>query len=428
MAPFTKRSATAGRNPDHCYDTAREFARSRLTSPRVSLMHTIWDFRCASKHDLYYFIDESGNTGLNIFDAAQPKLYYGVLGCHANLDVIAEPLLQEVRETLGVKRIHASELGVGRLTIIADKLTAFSKKNDVRFSLLKVAKPDHAIISFFDQVFDSGMNDAIPWHHYFTPLRYVLLFKVAYLFDEDLAKAAWAARLEQNPARCAGMLVKLCAELLERVPRLPDPRSRDLINGALRWTAANPEKISYGSSNRESTLAISPNLVGFQSCMYAMATQSSKRGRQVRRITVDRQTEFNKAQAELADIYEKLRAHSHKTDMGPGMPSFDYSMMPVVPPTFTPGDESAGLELVDVTLWVAKRLEEKKEVSRELQNLFQMQVRRGLGEECSLKALNERWRHLAFLPNPQQPLPAELAKHFEEQEAQRRKTVAGLDD
>lgn len=269
-------------------------------------------------------------------------------------------------------------------------------------------------------------DDAIPWHHYFTPLRYVLLFKVAYLFDERLAKAAWAARLEQNPARCATMLVKLCADLLARVRQLPDQRSRDLIKGALKWTAANPEKKSYGSSNRESTLAISPNLVGFQSCMYAMATQSSKRGRQVRRITVDRQTEFNRAQGELAEIYEKLRIHAHKSDMGPGMPSFDYSMMPVVPPTFMPGDESAGLELVDVTLWIAKRLEEKKEISRELRELFQMQAKRGLGEECSLKALSERWRHLAHLPNPQQPFPAEFAKYFEEQEAKRQATIATL--
>lgn len=282
------------------------------------------------------------------------------------------------------------------------------------------------MISFFDQVFDSGMNDAIPWHHYFTPLRYLLLSRVASLFDDSLAKAAWAARLEQNPARCAAMLVKLCADLFARVGELPEQRSRDLIGGALKWASANPEKISYGSSNRESTLAISPNLVGFQSCMYTMATQSSKRGKQVRRITVDRQTEFNKAQGELAEVYEKLRLHAHKSDMGPGMPSFDYSMMPVVPPTFMPGDESAGLELVDVTLWIAKRLEEKKETSRELRELFQVQARRGLGEECSLKALSKRWRHLAHLPNPQQPLPAEFAKHFEEQEAKRQAIIAAL--
>lgn len=103
---------------------------------------------------MYYYIDESGNTGLNLFDANQPKLFYGVLGCSANLDVIAEPLLTELRKELGVRRIHAAELGVGRLIPIAKRIADFSKKHDRRFFLLAVTKEDHAVISFYDQVFD----------------------------------------------------------------------------------------------------------------------------------------------------------------------------------------------------------------------------------------------------------------------------------
>jgi hypothetical protein len=154
---------------------------------------------------MYCFIDESGNTGLELFDPNQPTLYYGLLTAPANLDLVAEPLLKELRHSLGVKRVHANELGVGRLATIAEKLIRFSRKNDLRFSLLKVTKPDHAIICFFDQVFDSGMNKAVPWHHYFTPLRYVLVFKVAHLFDENLAKDAWKAagnEIRRVPRRC----------------------------------------------------------------------------------------------------------------------------------------------------------------------------------------------------------------------------------
>ena len=79
-------------------------------------------------------------------------------------------------------------------------LGRFALKRDVRFSLYKVVKPDHAIITFFDQVFDSGVNKAVRWDHYWTPLRYPLLFKVAYLFDE-----VFALRVEKdaegNPSR-----------------------------------------------------------------------------------------------------------------------------------------------------------------------------------------------------------------------------------
>jgi len=143
---------------------------------------------------VYCFIDESGNTGLELFDPNQPILYYGLLIAQANLDVVAEPLLKDLRRSLGV------------------------------------------------------------------------------------------------------------------------------------------------------------NLIGFQQVLHTIALQSSARGRVVRRITVDRQTEFNGAQGELAVWYQKLRGH--ETSMGPGMPTFDYSHMPEVPPTFTPGDASAGLELVDITLWI----------------------------------------------------------------------------
>jgi hypothetical protein len=373
---------------------------------------------------MYYFIDESGNTGLNLFDANQPVLYYGVLGCQSNLDIVAEPLLTEVRRSLGVRRLHANELGVARLTTVAGQLARFSKKNDLRFSLYKVAKPDHAVISFFDQVFDSGMNDAVPWSSYWTPLRYILLFKVNYLFDEELAKESWSIRREQHPGRCAARLRDLCQKLLIRVDRLPDARSREIISGALKWAAANPEKISYGVGNYDSALQISPNLIGFQQVLAGIAQQSTARGKAVRRITVDQQTEFNGAQAELADIYTKMRGISH--EMGPGMPKADFSNMPETPPVFLPGDQSAGLELVDVTLWIAKRLEEKKPISDELRALFWSQAKRGITDEVSFVGLERRWQHIAYLPEPAGPLAEEMIRFREKEEERRLGAIDGL--
>lgn len=374
---------------------------------------------------MYCYVDESGNTGLNIFDKDQPTLYYGIINARTNLDVIAEPLLKDLRQNLGVERIHAADLGVARLTTIADRLIHFSKKNDLRFSLLRVKKPDHSIICFFDQVFDSGMNKAVSWIHYFTPLRYVLLFKMASLFDEALAKDAWKARRETNTARSAQMLVKLCDELLKRVEKLQDARSRELVSGALKWAAVNPQEISYGAGNYDAALQISPNLIGFQQVLQTIASQSSAQNRKVKKIVVDRQNEFNNAQGELADIYSKMKGL--KTGLGPGMPELDFSFMPEMPPTFTPGDASAGLELVDITLWIAKRFFEKKSISEELKALFRMQGKRGLFDEVSLEAIEKRWRHLLHLPDPEGPLPPEMQRRIEEMEAQRKKEVASFD-
>lgn len=357
---------------------------------------------------MYCYVDERGNTGNKLFDPAQPVLYYGLITSKTNLDVSAEPLLRAARAKLGVKRLHANELGVGRLSEVAMSLGRFALKRDVRFSLYKVVKPDHAIITFFDQVFDSGVNKAVRWDHYWTPLRYPLLFKVAYLFDEETAKAAWAARTEINPARAAEALQNLCATLQDRIHRLPDARSRELISGALNWAAANPFEISYGVGNKDSALQISPNLVGFQQVLQSAAAQAQKQSRQVRQIVVDRQTQFNRAQGELAEIYRAMRGHKHS--MGPGMPELDMTNMPEVPPDFRPGDESAGLELVDVVLWVAKRWQEDKPLSPELGEMFNAFAKRGGTDEVSLSGLEHRWSFLATLPVPDSPLPDDLTK------------------
>lgn len=370
---------------------------------------------------MYCYVDESGNTGTNLFDTAQPVLYYGLITSRTNLDVTAEPLLRAAREKLNVKRLHANELGVSRLSEVAPSLGHFALKRDVRFSLYKVVKPDHAIITFFDQVFDAGLNKAVPWHHYWTPLRYVLVFKVAHLFDNDTARAAWAARQERNSAKAAEALRRICATLKSRLNRLPDVRSRELISGALTWAAANPFEIDYGVSNKDTALQISPNLVGFQQVLQAAAAQAQKQSRQVRRIVVDRQTQFNRAQGELADFYRRLRGHNHS--MGPGMPELDMTNMPEVPPDFCPGDESAGLELVDVVLWVAKRWQEEKPLSQELAKMFDAFAKRGGTNEVSLKGIESRWRFLANLPDPDGPLPDELTRQIARWEEERIRAV-----
>ncbi|MAZ03671.1 MAG: hypothetical protein CMN56_11090 [Sneathiella sp.] len=373
---------------------------------------------------MFCFVDESGNTGLNLFDENQPVLYYGVITSKVNLDVVAEPMLSRLRNQLGVERLHANELGVARLSNVALEIAEYSKKRDIRFSLFKVSKPDHAVISFFDQVFDSGMNKAISWQHYFTPLRYVLLFKVAYLFDEEIAQMAWTARQERNPERCSKKLREICSILLDRVHRLPDQRSRELISGGLKWASTNPFEIEYGVGNKDTALQISPNLVGFQQVLQHIDQQAGRQSRKVRSITVDRQTQFNKAQGELADIYQKMKGL--KADMGPGMPSIEWSNMPEVPPEFRSSDESAGLELVDLTLWIAKRMTENKPLSPELVSLFYVQAKRGQTDEVSFDGLNRRWKHLSELPVPDEPLSDEMLEVLKKGELDRLKVLQGL--
>jgi len=126
-----------------------------------------------------FYVDESGHTGANLFDDAQPMLYCGVLSSKLNVDLVAEAGVACLR--LGVQRHHANELGNGPLVSITRELCRVQKSIDFRFDLYRVVKPDHAIICFFDQVFDSCLRNEYGGGRLFSLLKWtkaVFLAKV----------------------------------------------------------------------------------------------------------------------------------------------------------------------------------------------------------------------------------------------------------
>lgn len=348
---------------------------------------------------MYFYVDESGHTGPNLFDPDQPMLYYGVLSSSGNVDLLAADRLQRLRRRAGVPRLHAAELGNGGLVPLIEDLVKIDKVLQLRFDLYRIAKPDHAIICFFDQVFDQGMNPAMTWSGYWTPVRYILLLKLATLFDEALAKRAWDARIELDDAKAERELAAVCDELRARVGSLPDARSRQLISDTLGWASKNAPEIYYNTKTKKDRLEVTPNIVGFQAVMHGIAMRIKKHGRKESRITVDQQSQFNKAQKTLSDLFASMRGVPWLT--GPGLPQMDLSGMPTTPITFASSADSAGLELVDIYLWVFKRVMEQKEVAPELYALVRPQLRRGRTDEISLNAIGARWsRRFDELPEP----------------------------
>jgi hypothetical protein len=348
---------------------------------------------------LFFYVDESGHTGPNLFDSSQPVLYYGVLSSKGDLDDLCESHLSKLRSRLGVKRLHAAELGIGKLADIANDFNILQHRMDLRFDLYQVFKLDHALISFFDQVFDQGLNPAITWTGYWTPLRYVLLVKVAYLFDLETLRKAWCARIEPNDAKAESAFVEVCRTIRERVVELPDARSQKLISSTLEWAENNPHKIHYNVRCKKDIAEITPNVIGFQSVMYGIGLRIKEYRTQAAAIVIDQQSQFNKAQRTLSEFYAKNRNVSFMN--GPGLPEIDYSGMPTTPISFATGNNSAGLEIVDIYLWIFKRFLEQKEIIRELFPIIAFQAKRGLIDEISIRGIEERWsKWFANLPEP----------------------------
>ncbi|SFZ79577.1 DUF3800 domain-containing protein [Chitinimonas taiwanensis] len=348
---------------------------------------------------MYFYVDESGHTGPNLFDETQPMLYYGVLSSKVNVDLLAEDSLRKLRQRAKVLRLHANELGNGGLVPLASELLALQRRLNFRFDLYRVAKPDHAIICFFDQVFDHGNNPAITWTGYWTPMRYVLLLKLAKLFDKDIAKQAWEARIETDSDKADALLTSVCMELRSRVGHLPDARSRQLISDTLEWAEKNPKKIYYNTKKKKDKLQITPNIIGFQSVMHGIASRLKTKKAKAAAIIVDQQSQFNKAQKSLSEYFAALS--DLPAANGPGLPAIDFSGMPKIPIEFASSANSAGLELVDLHLWVFKRTMEGKELAPELYRLIEPHLYRGRTDEISLNAIAARWeRWFEELPDP----------------------------
>ncbi|EAU9842527.1 hypothetical protein EOY72_25345 [Salmonella enterica] len=339
---------------------------------------------------MHFYVDETGQTGRNLFDKTQPVLSYGVLSSDANLDKVAEADLAVIRKTLGVQRLHAAELGLHRLSDLVDTLLVLQKKHRIRFDIWQVVKRDHAIISFFDQVFDQGMNPAVPWSAYWTPLRYPLLLNLASLFDDELASNAWTARLEAHDERASELFCTVSDELISRTAASAlDHRSKQLITDALNWASANFEQLGYNCKTNKEKLQIMPNMIGFQSVLHGICSRLGAPNRKAD-IIVDQQSQFNTTQRELNEFYYQIREQPWA--LGPGLPVMDMKNMPAKPLVFQSGTMSAGLELVDIYLWIFKRYMERKELTKPLSRLVYTNLKTARTDSVSLQSVAKRFK------------------------------------
>ena len=374
---------------------------------------------------MYFYVDESGQTGLNLFDEAQPILYYGVLSSPKKLNIRAREHVENIRQLLDVDRLHANVLGVDKLSSICQQIDTIQRKNRICFDIYKINKVDHAAISFFDQIFDQGLNKAVPWTAYWTPLRYPLLLEVASLFDLDTLKKAWDARTGRNVAKSNAMLTDVLQVLLGRIDYIEDLRAKEIINDSLRWAVKNLDEIHYNIFDKDDLLQISPNLIGFQSVLHGIASRLERDGGKAISVIVDQQSQFNKAQKWISNFYQQAR--EIPMEVGPGLPVMNLQHIPDVSISCVAGTEDVGLELVDVYLWLFKRFMEDKPIGTALHKLISKQFNIGYTDQVSLAGIAERWGNYFANQPPLSTADLERGKSFRDvAEVHRKKFLKDL--
>ena len=302
---------------------------------------------------MYAYIDETGNTGKNIFDINQPDFITAALISRTNFDVLQKKSTEIISAKIGEKELHGNDLGVGRIETIAEDLLTILKKSNARFFIARVEKRYIAVTKFFDTLFDSYENKAVPWHVYnIRLLRLLLVFKLASILSESVAIKFWESILESNELIAYKKFQESLILLKENIEFLPDKRSREIITNAVDWALKNPESIYLHINSKAARNGHLPNIAVFPILLGGIEIQSKKWKRAVREIVHDRQSQFQKILEQWHEIYSNAR--SGVIEIPLEKPA---SIRRVSGSKFLikSSSESPGIQVIDVILWLFKK-------------------------------------------------------------------------
>lgn len=342
---------------------------------------------------MYVFIDESGNTGAQLFDEAQPIFTTVALITRTDFDAVHCKAIAKLAAGLGEAQLHASKLGVARIEEIARPLHRILQRADPRFFVSRVEKRYILATKMFDLLFDPGENRAAAVHIYnIRPLRISFAVKFADIVTEDMARRFWDAMMDTNADRARVGMIRFCEEAIALLPGVRDKGLRERLEPALEWAKENPEAIYFHSDGKIARQGHLPNLVGFGNLMDGVEAQSQAWRRPVRRIRHDRQSQFEGALRWWHELYANARPGQVPLLMGEmfraqraGGSTFEISS----------AEASGGIQVTDVILWLFNRLARETEIGQESWRLMQWVFRRARQNDFSfegvLKKLDAEW-------------------------------------
>lgn len=334
---------------------------------------------------MYAYIDESGNTGANIFDHEQPVFITAALITKTNFDILYKADIRKIAAKNGKSELHGSKLGADRIEEIADDLLRLFKKSNARFFVSHIEKKYLATTKFVDTLFDSFENKAVPWHVYnLRPMRLLLVFKIARILTEDIALKFWASILEKNEERAYKLFLESLTELEENISVLPDARSRELIGDAITWAKKNPESIYIHTNSKAARYGHLPNLAVFPNLLDGIEQRSKAWNRKVVEIVHDRQSQFESTLKEWHEIYKNAAPDVITWTMGE-----EYTLRRVEGSSFriSSAQDSPGIQAIDIVLWLFKRVIDDKTLGYNSARLINHVFKRAYQNDMSFKSV-----------------------------------------
>jgi len=334
---------------------------------------------------MHAYVDETGNTGANIFDAAQPIFYTAALITKCNFDVAYRATWKKICDKHGIDELHASVLGFGGIEPMSRDVLSLFKKVDARFFFSRVEKSYLLTTKVFDTFFDSGENPAVPATAYnIRPLRVILTFKVAMLIDEDLAHRFWDMLMARRESDARALIPGICQTFLDRIEAIPDARSRQIIGDAFSWSKEHPEALDIFISGRQAKNGHMPNVVAFTNLLEGLENFSQRWDRPLKQIVHDRQSQFERTLAE----WHKLL--SNASDEPVQLVGETLVVQKVAGSTFdvSAAQHSPGIQIADLVLWLFRQYYAKKEIPPNSARILQYVSKRAWISDFSFKGVD----------------------------------------
>ncbi|MBG1231096.1 DUF3800 domain-containing protein [Aestuariivirga litoralis] len=337
-----------------------------------------------SKKPFFAYVDETGNTGHNIFDPAQPDFFSGALITKGDFDLNFGKQISAISQQLNTEALHARVLGIGKIETVASQLLRILESAEATFFLSRVEKKYLLASKMFDVLFDSGENPAVPWQFYnLRGLRLIGVFKLSALIEEQTAKKFWASILEPDTKKAHGILFEVCEELLANIGNLPDEGSRKVLSEGLSWAKSHPEAIQVYTEHDLSKHGHFPNLVAFSNLLRGLQSLSEERKKPVHTIKHDQQSEFEKTLQMWHGLFSnasgdeiKWAGETYKMQSVPG------SEFKVLEDT-----ASAGIQIVDVVLWLYSQTRKAKKLPKDCALLVKYALNNGWHNDFSFEGV-----------------------------------------
>lgn len=294
----------------------------------------------------YAYTDESGNSGIKLFDSGQDIFWTGTLIAFAEMDSKYRTFHRELLTEVGDTELHGSKLGFTGIEKIASRLAWFIREKKLQFSFGRLDKGFLAAAKLFDLAFDSGNNPAMPNHTYgIQQLRLLTQMHFVQLLAEEDLREFWDLFQKQDAVRFGVLLGKI----LPRIAEVDfDRRTSQILTDVLTWGSAHPKEILDKFSALDS-----PNYVAFTGLFGHLHQMYQESGDTVASFVHDEQNQFSSFFETGYRILSQFAGKSHPLAYladWEKLPSFQCALVT------KSSSESFGLQLVDICLWLFKRV------------------------------------------------------------------------